>query len=506
MKKTAVIYVRVSDPSQVDNFSLDTQEASCRKKAIELGFEEVKVFREEGISAKTIEERPQLQDALVYCRNKKNNVTAFIVYSFSRLSRQTIDFLTIKALFKKSGISLISIVEPYGDSPENDLMSTMISSFNQFDNEIKARVVRANMKARFLQGYPLGKPRMGYIMGIVEGKPCPVPQEPLFTIIQTMWHRIKDARLSLRDVQREMKKMTGKDYPIQSISGVFLSKFYMGTIESKKYGEVQGKHQSMIDENTFYLAREALIGKKPHVIERHHLREDFPLRGTLICEFCGQHLTGAWSKGAREMFPYYNCGSRGKHKIVSINTEDTKKRYLDLLFSLSPKPKYMKLLSELVMEQYEARMKQQLTIQSTKPEEIEKLTTMRKELARKNLAGIYSDQDYVELRDDIDRQIAIKYGQISQKSIETMDIEKVMNSITDYFSSLNGACSKADLIGKHKMSCSMFPRGVVCTRDLLRTIEIERIYEQTKKFSEEIKFSTPSRIRTGDLSAENAPS
>ena len=158
------------------------------------------------------------------------------------------------------------------------------------------------------------------------------------------------------------------------------------------------------------------------------------------------------------------------------------------------------------MEQYEARMKQQLTIQSTKPEEIEKLTTMRKELARKNLAGIYSDQDYVELRDDIDRQIAIKYGQISQKSIETMDIEKVMNSITDYFSSLNGACSKADLIGKHKMSCSMFPRGVVCTRDLLRTIEIERIYEQTKKFSEEIKFSTPSRIRTGDLSAENAPS
>jgi len=166
MKKTAIIYVRVSDPSQVDNFSLDTQEASCRKKAVDLGFEDVNVFREEGISAKTIDERPQLQDALVYCQNKKNNVTAFIVYSFSRLSRQTIDFLTIKALFKKSGISLISIVEPYGDSPENDLMSTMISSFNQFDNEIKARVVRANMKARFLQGYPLGKARMGYVMGM----------------------------------------------------------------------------------------------------------------------------------------------------------------------------------------------------------------------------------------------------------------------------------------------------------------------------------------------------
>jgi hypothetical protein len=134
-------------------------------------------------------------------------------------------------------------------------------------------------------------------------------------------------------------------------------------------------------------------------------------------------------------------------------------------------------------------MKQQSNIQSTQPEEIEKLTAMRKELARKNLSGIYSDEDYIDLRDDIDRQIAVKYGQMSQKSIETMDIEKVMDFITTYFSSLDSAWLKATLIGKHKISCSMFPRGVICTKDLLRTIEIERIYVQTKNFCDEIKFS-----------------
>lgn len=506
MVKTAIIYVRVSDPSQIDNFSLDSQEASCRKKAIELGFDEVKLFREEGISAKTIDDRPQLQEALVYCRNKKNNITGFIVYSYSRLSRQTVDFETIKAFFKKSGISLISIVEPYGDSPENNLISTVISSINQFDNEIKARVVRANMKARFLQGYPLGKARLGYKIGVVDGKSCPVPDEPMFTTLQTVWHRVKNEHLSLQEVQRELKKITGKEFPRQTISDVFLNKFYMGTIQSKQYGEVQGKHQAMIDENTYYLVREIITGKKPHEQARHHMREEFPLRGTLICEFCGQRLSAAWSKGWSKMYPYYACSSRGKHKIISINTEDTQKRYVDLLASLSPKPKFMKLLSELVVEQYEAKIKQQSTIPTAIPEEIARLTAMRKELARKNLAGIYSDQDYIELRDDIDKQIASMYGQVDQKTIETVDIDKVMNSITDYFSSLDSAWLKADLAGKHKISSSMFPRGVICTKNSLRTVEIARIYEQTKKFSEEIRFSTPSRIRTGDLVAENHPS
>lgn len=490
-QKTAVIYVRVSDPTQVENFSLDSQEASCRKKAAELGPTEIKVFREEGISAKTIEARPQLQEAILYCKNKKNNVGVFIVYSFSRLSRSTLDFLTIRGYFKKAGISLVSIVEPSGDNPENELISTIISSINQFDNEIKARVVKANMKARFMQGFPLGKAKLGYIMGIVEGKSCPVPQEPLFSVVQTMWRRIANERLSLRQVQRELVKLGHKEYPIQTLSGVFLSKFYCGTLESETYGEIQGKHQPMIDEATFYQVREVLIGRKPHEQERHHLREDFPLRGTLICEFCGLHLTGSWSKGCYEKYAYYYCGSRGKHKIISINADKTKTRYLDLLSTISPKPNRMQLLSELIIEQYETRVKQQGFISTDVQGEINKLAAMRKELGKKHLTGIYTDQDYLDLRDDLDGQIAKKYALMNSKKLIEVDIHKVMEFVSEYFSHLDRAWNRAGLLGKHAISSSIFPRGILCLKDELRTIEIERIYEQTKIFSDQIIVSTP---------------
>lgn len=506
MKKTAVIYVRVSDPSQIDNFSLDTQEIACRKKATDLGCETIKLFREEGISAKSITDRPQLQEALLYCNNKKNAVGVFIVYSFSRLSRKTIDFLTIKAVLKKVGISLQSIVEPSGDDPENELISTIISSINQFDNEIKARIVKTNMRARFLQGYPLGRPKLGYTPGIVEGKPCPVPKDPEYSLVRSMWHKIRDEKLTLGEVQKVMSNLGFRKFSKQTLSGVFTSKFYMGIIQSGKYGEIKGKHQSMIDEDTYYKVRDILSKRKPDIQERHHLREDFPLRGVLMCEFCGLRLTGAWSSGRQQKYPYYCCGSRGIHRIISISASRSKDRFVELLHNLSANPKQMQLLSEVLLEQFEARVKLQQISATDYSKDLEQLKNLRKELAMKNLKGIYSDEDYLQLRNDLDDQIAQKYALAYQKQIVNMDFKKITEFSSYYFANLDQAWLKASLEGKVTISDSIFPKGVVCTKEGLRTPKVGHIYNLTKKYSEEIMFSTPSRIRTGDLHVENVSS
>lgn len=66
----AVIYVRVSHPSQVDNFSLDTQLRACEEYCRREGLDVLERFREEGESAKTTD-RTQLQRMLQYCRSHK---------------------------------------------------------------------------------------------------------------------------------------------------------------------------------------------------------------------------------------------------------------------------------------------------------------------------------------------------------------------------------------------------------------------------------------------------
>ena len=68
--KTAIIYTRVSSKEQVDNFSLETQEQICRSYAEKNGWQILKVFREEGESAKTVD-RTQLQEIFKYIAKNK---------------------------------------------------------------------------------------------------------------------------------------------------------------------------------------------------------------------------------------------------------------------------------------------------------------------------------------------------------------------------------------------------------------------------------------------------
>ena len=68
----AIIYTRVSTDEQVTNFSLGFQEKKCREYANKEGWRVVKVFREEGASAKTIAGRPVLRELVKYCKTKKN--------------------------------------------------------------------------------------------------------------------------------------------------------------------------------------------------------------------------------------------------------------------------------------------------------------------------------------------------------------------------------------------------------------------------------------------------
>ena len=56
----AVAYIRVSDPRQVDGYSLDNQERSFRDLCHSRGWEPGKIYREEGKSAHvdSINKRP----------------------------------------------------------------------------------------------------------------------------------------------------------------------------------------------------------------------------------------------------------------------------------------------------------------------------------------------------------------------------------------------------------------------------------------------------------------
>src|SRR4051812_7529621 len=96
LQKRAVLYLRVSTPSQVNNdfnpegISIPAQRAACEQKAKDLGATVVEEFVEPGRSATTMLNRPAFKQMLDRIRQERD-VDYVIVYKLSRMNRDRID-------------------------------------------------------------------------------------------------------------------------------------------------------------------------------------------------------------------------------------------------------------------------------------------------------------------------------------------------------------------------------------------------------------------------------
>ena len=165
MYKRQVIYLRVSSEKQVKNTSLASQEKACRDWCRRNGFEVVDVYIEKGVSAKTVD-RTEFQKMLKFVEKKKSDICAVVFWRLNRFSRKTEDTLRIRRELYERGIKVFSVNENLGYDTVGNLLTTIISATNQFENECKADNTRAGIKARVQQGRWPHKQPIGYLPGL----------------------------------------------------------------------------------------------------------------------------------------------------------------------------------------------------------------------------------------------------------------------------------------------------------------------------------------------------
>ena len=102
----AIVYTRVSDSRQVDNTSLDGQQAVCREWCRTNGLDIDQVFVERGESAKSAD-RTQFQAMFRYLADaRKGSISHVIVYKFDRFSRNVEDGSVYRLQLRKLGVVL----------------------------------------------------------------------------------------------------------------------------------------------------------------------------------------------------------------------------------------------------------------------------------------------------------------------------------------------------------------------------------------------------------------
>jgi DNA invertase Pin-like site-specific DNA recombinase len=105
----AIAYVRVSTPGQRDEgVSLEAQRAKIAAWCEVMGYELVHTYADEGISGHSMDKRPGLQLAIDDACTRGG---VLVVYSLSRLARNTRETLELGETFARAGADIVSLSE-----------------------------------------------------------------------------------------------------------------------------------------------------------------------------------------------------------------------------------------------------------------------------------------------------------------------------------------------------------------------------------------------------------
>jgi site-specific DNA recombinase len=502
-----VVYLRVSTEEQVDNFSLDTQQDICLKEAQRRGIEIVKIFREEGRSAKTIVGRPVLIELLEYCRKNKKTIDSVMVYRLDRMSRQTADYLAIRKKLTECNIALLSATEPTGNSPTEKLVETMLAGFAQLDNDVRSERTKNGLRARFLAGLTNGTSPLGYV-----SENGYVVKDPIsWDKMKKAWDLVATGKTPLREMANIMnewglrQKIKGKEYLLrsQTLSRLFRNKFYAGVLTSERYpDEVKGQHIPMITEAHYYRVQAILDGRNTNINiplpKRSQDNADFPLRRLVRCGKCGAPFTGAWSKGKRKKYAYYFCPKRcGSPSIQAYEVDFLT---VKLLQDITPTEECLNAFIALLRRSYYKRV---ANLQKRKDEadvELKKLQTLRQSLIEKNLSGIYSDEIFREQNKLIEEQIAKVQVTKDDALLSKYNLEAIVKFMKDKFADLGKTYQQSDIHQIRVLLCSIFPSGMSWSYPGFSNTSISPLFQYIQKFdTSSAPFGDPGGIRTRDI-------
>lgn len=485
LEKKAVIYTRVSDPSQIDNNSLDTQEKECKKSAETKGYEVIKIFREEGKSAKHIYTRPQLRELFNFCSIKKNNISAVFVYKSDRFSRNVEEGLAAISRLAKYGVEVISVIEGYENDPIGRAIRTIIMAMDQLDNEMKGERVKDNMQAVFKKGYWVFKCPVGYRRKYKtreqnKGLP-PIKDENLAPIIERMFKKAATGIYSKSQLARQMNLEGFADFYQSKASHKIIDKiltktFYFGKMYADKWKEYSwGKHEPIIDQATWEQAYNKVIMKK----KNYSFQDEtfYPFKGSLKCELCGHNMTTSPSRGNSGNVFYYECGNRGCRK-VRIQSKVAHSQFLKILHKIKPNERVVDLFTSAVFNDWDK------IINSSKKEaerieaQIVKLKDELKSIRKSKDEGIYSTEEARDEAEKVRQEIALLGIEKADVRIDQYDAEIVSEFIKDFFLNLDRLWDKLSIVKKQALQNKIFPNGIVCTKDKeIRTSELSPSFQ-----------------------------
>ena len=506
----AIIYTRVSSNDQVKGTSLEDQETKCRQYCAEKGMEVLKVFREEGESAKT-SDRTELLSALEFCRKQKGKVDVFIVVKVDRFARNTDDHFTVRKILLDFGVTLHSVSEPIGNNPVEKFFETILAGSAEFDNAIRSQRSVDGMIARVRQGICPWKPPVGYLsnQSKMRGEKKSEPDEidpAIFPILQITLKRFSRGEIAQSELcaylaQEGLEKIRGKKTTKQFVDKILSQylKFYAGIIQNPwvESEEIKGQHRAMITEDEMYHIIAIREGKRIKKQPRSSFNPLFTLKKTIKCGTCNSNLTASRSRGVGGQYGYYHCyNPMCEMQNRTLAKEIVEKEFVELLKTLKPSKQHLELLREMIIDKWEEERGNFESDTTKYQKQLSALDTKRQRIFEMREDGSYTKEEFQERKLEIDNEMAAVRISMNESKIDQMDVEAVITYATKFVEQLDRQW--IDLQGQQRIKFQklIFPDGVLYFKgEGFRTTKISLILQKQKtRHNGESLVVTPRRI------------
>ncbi len=341
--KKAVIYVRVSTEEQAKRgYSINAQIKACEAYANENKCEIVNIFKEEGISAKTLE-RPQLNALIKYCKKNKDKINHIIFWKWDRLSRGELkDYADLEDFFADCNVYPLSATECNEDSAEGELIRWITKGTSRYELRKITDRTKLGMREKAENGEFPAKAPIGYINYTnPDGSKKIVIDKEKAIYIKRAFELYAYENFSYKKLGEELAKdgfvdKNGKKYPPRKFEWMLKNIFYIGKFQWNKV-IYEGKHEPIVSKDVFYAVQNKLNNPKNTRKRTHNVY--FAYNNLIKCEQCGCYLSAQLKKGAHNSgeYIYYNCTGKkgGDCKKLTLKNEIIEKYLTKIIEDIS---------------------------------------------------------------------------------------------------------------------------------------------------------------------------
>ena len=235
-KKIAGIYIRVSTEDQArEGFSLGEQEEKLRQLCKYKDFEIFKVYKDAGISAKNMKDRPAFQQMLEDMKAGKLNY--IVAYKLDRVTRSVRDLEVLISTLEQYHCYLICDRDDVNTSTANGrFFVRMLTVLSQLEIEIVSERTKFGLNGAIKAGHIPGKVPLGYYRDTDKTLKVDVTTKDIVLRIFELYLEGKSYQTISNILNAEkILSPNNKKWCDSTIDRIINNKIYMGDYERYKY-------------------------------------------------------------------------------------------------------------------------------------------------------------------------------------------------------------------------------------------------------------------------------